>query len=215
MDILLHMPQTKCPAPETTGVHRSSHETIGIARRHEPVLQHIWCRNPKLADLSDCLVDPGGSWWFFYWTSLDIHRLPLVPCFWNAVLAIEGEPGSEMFWIYRSKCTASEIAGTLVGVCLTCWDNQATVCMKISKSSNLDTSLNILERRIAKFHDAFASNCTPLVANQLEHPPLVEAPVPSCWKIQELWRWINQKPLGQASHIQNMNQFVPWISMNC
>ena len=75
------------------------------------------------------LVDPGGSWWFctgHLWTLINF-MLPLAPCFSNAVLATEGEPGatksSEMSWIYRSKCTASEIAGALVGLCLTCWNN--------------------------------------------------------------------------------------------
>lgn len=55
--------------------------------------------------------------------------------------------------------------------------------MNIRKSSSLKTSLSIFKPWIATFHGAFAWNCAPLVANQLGHRPLVEAPVPS-WKIQ-------------------------------
>lgn len=84
--------------------------------------------------------------------------------------------------------------------------------MNIRKSS-LKTSLNIFKPWIATFHGAFAWNCAPLVANQLGHRPLVEAPVPS-WKIQELRRWINQKPFGQSSPFRiwiNSYHEYPWI----
>ena len=85
--------------------------------------------------------------------------------------------------------------------------------MNIRKSSSLKTSLNIFKPWIATFHGAFAWNCAPLVANQLGHRPLVEAPVPS-WKIQELRRWINQKPFGQSSPFRiwiNSYHEYPWI----
>ena len=92
---------------------------------HGSVLQHVWCRNPKLADLSHYLVDPGGSWWILvvlYWTSLDIDkfhaasRAVLLECstrhrrrtwrykiFWN-VLNLQIQMHS--IWNCRGACRA-------------------------------------------------------------------------------------------------------------
>ena len=80
----------------------------------------------------------GGCWWILLVLKITSTNfmLPLAPCFWNAVLAIEGEPGSEMFWICRSKCTACEIAGALIGLCLTCWDTVLKQQWLAGKSGN-------------------------------------------------------------------------------